>query len=269
MQAKAKSWFRPLARAGYAARGLIYLVIGFLAALAAFGSGETVDTRGALDRLLSSGAGTGLAVVLVVGLFSYALWRLIQSVFDTDDHGTDAKGLAIRGGLLVSGFVYAALGLYAASLARGAGGGGGGGFAESFAGVVGSRLAAAIIAAAFAGAGIAHIIKAVRGTYERHLQASKTAMRVIHPVARTGLVARGAVFLVLAFLFGWRAATASGESSPGSREALEFIQQLPFGGWLLALTGLGLVAFAAYSFTEAIYRRINVEDASAPASVSA
>jgi hypothetical protein len=103
-------------------------------------------------------------------------------------------------------------------------------------------------------------VKAWRKGYEKHIEADEAKMRVIHPIARAGLVARGAVFFVLAFLFGRRALSGGGGDA-GSREALEYVQSLPAGWLLLALMGLGLIAFALYSFVEAFYRRINVEDA--------
>ncbi|WP_439604707.1 DUF1206 domain-containing protein [Shinella sp.] len=260
MQA-AREWFRPMARAGYASRGVIYLVIGFFAALAAIGSGEAMGSRDALETLLSSGFGGVIAYALVAGLVFYAAWRFVQSGFDTDDHGTDAKGLAIRGGLAVSGITYLALAFYTFSRTRGASGGGeGGGFADTMAGFVGASLTSTILACVLAGAGVSHFIKAWRKGYEKHIEADATKMRMIHPIARTGLVARGSIFLVLAFLFA-RRALAGGSGDAGSREALEYVQSLPAGGLLLALMGIGLIAFALYSFIEAAYRRINVEDA--------
>jgi hypothetical protein len=144
-----RGWFRPLARAGYAARGLIYIVIGFFAALAAIGSGEAMGSKDALMVLLSSGAGSALAYALIAGLAFYALWRLIQAGFDTDNHGREAKGLAIRSGLLVSGIVYATLASYSWSLASGGGGGDNGeGWAEMLASFVGARWVAAGLAVA-------------------------------------------------------------------------------------------------------------------------
>lgn len=263
MKSGAKQWFKPLARAGYASRGVIYVVIGFFAVLAAFGAGQPMDTQGALGTLLLSPVGGVLAYVLVAGLTFYSVWRLVQAGFDTDNHGTGAKGLAIRTGLLVSGLVYLTLAFYTWSLMRGAAEAGeGGGFAEGLAGLIGSRWAAAVLALAFVAVGVAHVVKALREKYAEHIEADRRKMRVIHPIAKTGLIARGAVFLVVAFLFALRAARTGGSGdTPGSREALQYIQSLPAGGWLLAATGLGLIAFALYSFTEAIYRRINVEDA--------
>ena len=260
----AKDWFRPLARLGYAARGLIYLVIGFFAALAAVGSGRTMGTEGALQTLMGTTAGSVLTWVLTLGLVSYALWRLIQGIFDTDDHGTGAKGLAVRGGLVAAAFTYGALALYTFSAARGASssGGGGGDFAQTLAGFVGSRWAATIIGIVLIGVAFAHFYKAVKERYAPHFAAGPDRMRIIHPIAKTGLIARGTVFGVAGFMLGlsaWRG--NSDNETPGSREALQYIQSLPGGAWLLAATGLGLIAFAAYSFLEAAYRRINVEEA--------
>lgn len=259
-----RQWFKPFARAGYASRGLVYAVIGLFALLAAFGSRENVGSRDALATLLGSPAGDVLPLALILGMISYMAWRFIQALFDTDGHGTGAKGLAVRGGLLASGLTYAVLALYTFGLWNGSSGGGTGEAITTFVtGIVGSRVVALVLTAIFAGVGIAHIVKAVRRGYIRHFVAPASAMRYIHPVARAGLAARGAVFLILAFLFFYRGLSAGGDggSTPGIEDVLEFIQSFPAGWLLLGLMGLGLLAFAAYSFLEAAWRRINIEDA--------
>ena len=258
MANKVKNWLRPLARVGYAARGMIYAVIGFFAALAAVGSGETMSSRDALSVLLSGTGGSIVAYVLIGGLVFYSLWRFIQAGFDTDNHGAGAKGLAIRGGLLVSGITYGLLASYSWSLASGDDGGGGTGWADTLASIVGGRWVAAALAIALAGAGVAHVIKAIRKRYARHIEADDNTMSVIHPIAKTGLIARGTVFLVLAFLLATRSVRGGEEAS--SKAALDFVQGLPLGWLLLSMIGIGLIAFSAYSFAEAIYRRIDLED---------
>lgn len=250
-------WF---ARAGYAARGLIYLVIAVFALLAAFGAGQPAGTRDALSTLLSNPAGGAIAYALAAGLLFYSLWRFTQALFDTDRHGTGLKALAIRGGLLASGVTYLTLAFYAFSLRRGASEDDSGGFAEMLTAVAGARWAATGLAIVLAGVGIAHFVKAVQERYEDHFEAGEKAMRFIHPVAKTGLIARGTVFLVLAFLSALRAWRGGGGEEPSSKEALEFVQQLPAGGWLLAAMGAGLAAFALYSLVEARYRRINLTE---------
>ncbi len=258
-------WF---ARAGYAARGLVYLVIGVLAFLAITGAGEPAGTRDALSTLMSAPAGYLIAYVLAAGLLFYSLWRFTQSILDTDSHGHDAKGLAIRAGLLVSGLSYLALAGYAVSLRLGSGsqggggsGGGGDGYASMFSQFVGNHWTAGIIALVLAGVGVAHFIKALGERYAEHLLAEADKMAFIDPIAKTGLIARGIVFFILAFLFGMRAWRGEEAESAGSERALQFIQGLPLGGYLLAAMGAGLICFALYSFVEAWYRRVNLSEA--------
>lgn len=253
----------PFARAGYAARGLIYTIIGFFAVLSAFGNGDKKDAHGALQTILQQSAGDLLAWVLMIGLASYALWRLTQALLDMDNHGTDAKGLAIRAGLLGSAGVYAALTIYTFALWRGSAGDSGGAgsshLATALAGFVGSRVIAWVLAIVFVVVGIAHVVKAVKERYARFFDAGSDKMRIIHPVAKTGLIARGIVFWVVAVLFVYRGVSVGeGSKNPGIGAALEFIQGLPAGTILLFLTGIGLLCFATYSFAEAIWRRIDL-----------
>ncbi len=251
----------PFARVGYAARGLIYAVIGIFAVLSAFGNGEKKDSHGALQTIMQHTAGNILAWALMIGLLSYALWRLAQSILDTDNHGSDAKGLAIRAGLLASAGTYSALLVYTFALWNGtqSSSGGRSQLAASLAGFVGTRVIAWALVAVFVGVGAAHIFKAVKKRYARYFDASPRVMEIVHPVARTGLVARGLVFFVIAVLFFYRGVSVGGGGgNPGLAAALGFIQGLPAGHVLLAATGLGLLAFSAYSFSEAVWRRIRL-----------
>jgi hypothetical protein len=268
-----RGWFKPFARTGYAARGLIYTVISFFAILAAIGSGEEMGSREALQTILGSAAGDASALILLVAMVSYVVWRLIQSIFDTDRHGLGLKGAAIRGGLLASAGTYVILAVYTFGLWQDSSGGSGGSnlgeqITDALAGFFGSQVIALVLTVVFFGVGVAHIVKAYKRGYARHFEAPPEAMRFIHPVSRTGLVARGLAFVVVGVLFFSRGLSAAndGSSTPGVEDALSYVQQLPFGGLLLGAMGVGLAAFALYSFLQAIWRRINVEDADVPGS---
>ncbi len=81
------------ARAGYASRGIVYVIVGGLAVFAAFGEGgSTTDSRGALYTVLTAPFGKALLATLAAGLLYYAAWRLVQAVLEADCHGTSAKG---------------------------------------------------------------------------------------------------------------------------------------------------------------------------------
>jgi hypothetical protein len=258
-----RPWIKPMARIGYAARGVVYIVIGWLALLSAIGGGggETTDSKGALETLMSSGPGVAVAAILILGLLSYALWRIIQAALDPDSHGTSAKGAAIRVGLLISGLTYLGLTAYTFSLWRGSASGGGegaGAFSQWVTGIVGGQIAAFALAAIFAGVAVAHFVKAWRRGYEKYLDLDGDTKSKIAPVAMAGLVARGAIFLVIAVLLFYRGTIAGDGGQPGTEDALNFIRDLPGGRLLLIATAVGLIAFALYSFAEAVWRRVEV-----------
>ncbi len=78
---QARPWIVLLARLGYAARGIVYLMIGSLAALAAFhAGGKTTNSGGILVQVFIQPMGGVLLAVLALGLAGYGLWRLVPTV---------------------------------------------------------------------------------------------------------------------------------------------------------------------------------------------
>src|SRR5215216_1281559 len=77
-----------LGRFGYAAKGVVYILIGFLALQAALGQGgETTNQQGVLAHVAAAPFGQVLLAVLMLGLFGYAVWRIVQAAVDTDGKG--------------------------------------------------------------------------------------------------------------------------------------------------------------------------------------
>lgn len=256
----------PVARAGYAARGVVYLIVGVLAVYAAFGRGETTGSRGAMSSLLQQPFGRVLVWAMVVGLFAFGVWRLVQALFDPDHHGTSAKGLGVRAGLLASSVVYAALGTFTLGLVSVWGSDGGGDPTGPWLAAIaragwGQAMAWALVLVLVVVAG-AHFVKGWKAHFERYFDAPEERMRIIRPISRIGLIARGVTFLILAFLV-WRGGLAFGERGadpqpPGLADALVAVQGWPAGWAILAVIALGLIAFGVYSLAEAVWRRIIV-----------
>ncbi|WP_420407064.1 DUF1206 domain-containing protein [Hoeflea sp.] len=257
-----RDWFKPFARLGYGARGLVYLVIAFFVLSASVTAGSSGDAKSAIRFLTQSRISEVLTPLLIVSLAGYSLWRLVQAVFDTDHHGTSAVGLGTRIGLVGSAVSYGFLLLYSFSLWRGSGSSGdSGGFAEIAASFLGATPVSLILASIFLVVGGAHFYKAATRKYRDHIKASDKATAWIDIAAIGGLVSRGLIFFIIAFLFYRSGLSAGGDDQAGTGDALDFIAGLPFGNWLLAAMGIGLFLFSLYSFAEAIWRRINVEDA--------
>src|SRR5688500_895726 len=98
--------FRWLVRLGFAARGLVYVLLGMLAL-----SAERPDSRpeGAFDLLQDAPLGPPILYLAALGLVGYALFRLASLLFDIENHGTSGKGVAHRIGHGASGIAHLAL----------------------------------------------------------------------------------------------------------------------------------------------------------------
>src|SRR5699024_11212414 len=90
-----------IARLGYAARGVVYLTVGYLIANAALELEEAEDVRETLHAINSQPYGSYLLLGLAAGLAAYAFWRLLQSLLDVDGHGHGFRALILRAALVV------------------------------------------------------------------------------------------------------------------------------------------------------------------------
>jgi Domain of Unknown Function (DUF1206) len=258
-------WVEPLARLGYAARGAVYSLVGILAIQTAFGArgNQQTDTRSALQWVAEQS--TALLWLLALGLFGYALWRVVQGVLDPENKGSDPKGLAVRAGMVVSGLIYGGLAMAAVRMASGSGdasggsGGGTQGFTADLMTKPFGRWLVAIAGIAVIISGLTQIRDGWTEKFRKHLKEQEmdpTEQRLAVRTGKLGLIARGIVFL----LSGWFLIRAALQFNPaearGLGGALETLASQPAGSWLLGLVALGLIAFGAYSILLARYRRI-------------
>ncbi|BDA85523.1 membrane protein [Aureimonas sp. SA4125] len=258
---RASGFLEGAARIGYTARGLVYLVIGYFAFKAAYATGRTMDSKDAVRTVFGTTGGSILLLVLVAALVAFVVWRLLQAGFDLDHHGTGAKGLAVRAGLVGSAFSYGTLALFAALLLVGSRSEGGGFLDEALARTYAAgygQIATYAIAALMTGVGAAHVAKGVTAGFEKYMQLPQDK-RWMKTVFQAGLIARGLTFLLLAFLLVTGAASYAEGDKPGLATALDALAGWSYGWVYLAATGLGLAAFGLYALAQARYRRINTD----------
>lgn len=252
-----------LARLGYAAKGVVYVIIGIIAADAALTPAEQVEgSSGALGTILRQPFGKVLLAVVALGLAGYVLWKVVQAVMDPEHKGGDAKGLAARAGYVISAVLYGALTLEAVRLLRGTGGGGGNG-AQHWTAVVMDkpfgRAAIGLVGAGIAAFGVYELVKAFKGDLTKKLNLEGSAVatrRRVVGLGRAGLAARGVVFCITGWLVVKAAMQYDASEAQGLQGSLVALREAAYGPWLLGLVALGLIAYGIYQLVKARYRVI-------------
>jgi hypothetical protein len=257
-----RPWLPYVARAGYASRGVVYLLVGGLAILSALGQrgGESADQKDALGALLNAPAGVVLLGALALGLLCFAVWRTIQAVLNVDGHEHNAKGFFARAGLFVSALTHLALAIAAARIAWGSGGGGEE-QSRSWTAWLMSQPAGPWLVAGVGVAmlitGIAHGVKAVKRKWEQKFDLDAATLERLRPMFMFGLIARGFVFVVIAVFFLYAAWTYDPSQAGGLADVFNTVRRQPFGATLLGLLAAGLFAFGMYGLAQARYRRVH------------
>lgn len=264
---ESKEWVEKLARFGYAVRGVVYLVVGGLAVQAALGTGgATVGSKGALSWIVTEPYGKVLLGIVALGLFSYALWRFVQAIFDPESKGSDTKGMITRAAYFVIGFTHAGLGVAAVRLVTGAGSGSGSGSQEQWTARLMSQpfgqwlvvLAGLIVI----GAALYELYMAISGKYEDRLKTSQMSAKetkVMRIVGRIGYLAHFVTIGLIGTFLVQAGLTYDPQKAGGLGEALGTIQSEPYGPWLLGVVAIGLLSYGIFSFAVAKYRRIVVQ----------
>jgi hypothetical protein len=257
-------WTERLARIGYAAKGVVYIVIGALATMAALGiGGEATGARGAMRSLARQPFGRVMLSIVAFGLVAYVIWRWVQAVTDADDKGTKAKGIALRLGYAGSGFIYAGLALSAARIVFGARDDGRPSAAQSWTATVMSfpygNWLVILAALGIMGYGVYQCYKGYSAKFRKRLKTGEMSERGMLWATRSGrfgFIARGIVFLIVGGFLIQAAWYYDSSKAKGLDGTLQNLIQQPFGPWLLGGVALGLVAYGLYMLIEARYRRI-------------
>lgn len=260
------SWVHKAARAGFATKGVLYLILGGLTLSAIFGRGHSIpQNQQSVMREIGEQPqpfGEGLLVLTAAGLFAYAVFRFLQAAVDIDNKGKSKKALIKRVGYAVSGLLHAGLGVTALQLLGNARPGSTKTtVAKVLAEPAGSWLVG--IGGAFIIVfGMVQLKKAVTLSFERDLKTYKMTAEersVVRALGRAGLAARGIVFPIIGY-FLIEAALASDASK--AKNIGGAMAQLTRGGGgigLLAVVAAGLAAFGIFQLAVAKYRRIPAE----------
>lgn len=241
-----------LARVGFAVSGLLHFLVGAIAIRLAMGGSGNADFSGAVSELASQPAGPFLLWASFAACAALALWQASDAVFDynrlptKDKVGKKAKAAAQT-------VVFAGLAVTLASFAMGTGSGGDNQQSASDLTVAvmkapGGRALLVLVGLGVAITGIIYGIRGIKKTFEKHLTmpVSNSARTAVSALGVAGYVAKGIVLLLTGMLITIATLQAHPDESTGLDGGLRALREQPFGVYLLAAVGAGLICYGVF-----------------------
>ncbi|MBA2736355.1 MAG: DUF1206 domain-containing protein [Pyrinomonadaceae bacterium] len=260
---EARPWVIRLGRLGFAAIGIVYILVGILAAQAAIGAkAAKYDAQGVLYYIAHLPFGQIMLVAVAVGLVCHALWRLTQALMDTDRKGSEAKGVVVRAGFVGIALFYFGLAFSAVKIVLGA---------RNDSGFWAQSWTAWLLAQPFGQWLVALVgaIITISGVYFFY-QAYSTKFRdtlLFREMSerqeiwgtrfgRFGFAARGVVFCIIGFFLAFAAWHSDAGETRDFGAALRVIEQQSYGAWLLGVVAVGLFSYGIFMLFLTMYRRM-------------
>lgn len=253
------SW---LARLGLAARGSIYLLIGWLALLVAAGNDHSeADQRGAMQAVANHTGGFILLWAIAIGLSGYALWRFSEAAVGV---AGDGRRWGPRLQSLARGSIYAAFAVTAFSVlveAHSAGNSQASQQQTLTAEVMshsGGRVLIGLIGAVLTVMGLVQIVEGAKRTFKKKFVLAEMRpgqRRVVWFLGAVGTAARGVAFGLTGLFFVVAAWTHNSNDARGLDGALKATAGSSVGRVLVVVVGIGLIMFGLYGYAESRWRR--------------
>ncbi len=260
-----------IGRAGWLAKGVVYIVAGVLALLiAAKASGWSraksapngeASPTGALKTVAHVTGGSLLLVVLAAGMLLYAAWRVVSAIMPG---GTDAKAVAKRIGYVISAVIYTTFAVTAIALARTAAASpNGNSKVESLSGRVmghvGGRVVIGAIGVVVLAAGLYRIGKGIKQDVNDELDLGGLSRRRLAWTERLGIVGevgRGIGIGLIGFFLLRAAITYDPQQATGLDGALRLLAVESWGLVVVVAVGAGFVAYGLFCSTTFTHRRL-------------
>ncbi|GAA3951922.1 DUF1206 domain-containing protein [Actinomadura viridis] len=255
-------WFHLLSRVGLAARGVIYLVVGWLAVQIVLGNGgHEADQRGALETVVANPGGIVAVWLVAAGFAGLVLWQFAEARYGRPvpgGHKAHNRAFAFGRGLIYLVGFAGTLGF-----AIGVGGKSGDQQSQAFTARAmaepGGRWLVLAVGAGFMAVGTVAIVNAVRRAFLEEFDTARmpaAARRAVVPLGVVGNCARGLVLGGVGVFLGYAAVDFDPRKAKGLDGTLREFAATPAGPWLLAAVAGGLAVFGIYAFFEARWRKV-------------
>lgn len=252
---------RALGRAGFVARGVVYLLIGWITLLIAVQhKALAADRSGALELIAGQPLGSVLLWFLVAGFGGMALWRLSQAIYPLPGK----RGAGSRAASLLRAALYAVacVSTLSFTVTRRPSGSTNQTSRDFTAGAMahpGGQVLVALVGSALIIGGLALAWRGVNRSFAKDLKPGTMSAAKRRWVLRLGMVGNIARGILIAAVGGFMldaAVSFDPARAKGVDAALRSFAAASYGPVLLVLMAIGLAAFGLYSWGEARWRKL-------------
>jgi hypothetical protein len=254
-----KPLFQVVARIGYAARGLVYSIVGLVAISVAFGIRNTaLSLTSVLQELLGQPLGTIVVWGIAAGMVCCAFWRLAQGLLDADRLGSGRRAVFRRIAYVLSSLAYFGLAALAIGVAFQVPPSGSSprGWAAWIIGWPLGPLALGLIGTGFLGLAATTALRAYRAPFKQEFELRSSIAKWLVPMGRAGHSARSIIFLIIGYFLISSAVHSNVREVRDMAGALNALQGQQFGMVLYTAVAAGLSLFGVFEFIQAFFRKV-------------
>lgn len=251
---------------GFYTKGFLFIVIGILALMVAFGQrgGELTDPTGALTVVAQFTFGKVLLIVFIVGAVSHGIWNILRGAADVDNAGKNWQGIVRRCIAVGTGIFYLFLAWSAWTIITTANvavqnGGVQKSITAIFLALPLGAVLVFLIGLSVIGAGFNECYRGVTGKFKedfRLYEMKGTKRRIVGVLGALSFTARAVIYGLMGYFFIVAAIYADANEAVGIDGALLLLARTDYGKSLLFLAAVGLLCHGILSLYEARYRRI-------------
>lgn len=262
-EAESSTVFEGMARAGYAANGIIHVLIGVIVLVLATGGDGEGDQAGALKAVAGAPAGFVALWLIAVGLWALAVWRAAEGLLARDRTG-DAEGAARKWGRRLAewgqALVFAVLGVISAAVAMGARPNGeeaAEGASQVLLRIWGGSIVLGLIGLGIGIGGISFVVMGVRRSFRNRIRIPDGKLgRGITVLGIVGFVAKGIALIIVGVLLVVAAVGTDSDAAGGLDGAVDALLDLFLGPALAWMVGLGFIAYGIFTVARARFARM-------------
>ncbi|SMO91228.1 DUF1206 domain-containing protein [Gracilimonas mengyeensis] len=253
-----------IARTGYITKGIVYFFVGLFAVQAAIGvSAAASGTKQTIQEFIYRPFGDIILYVCMAGLFAHAVWRILQAIKDPEERGSGAGVMFFRLIDFLTGCLYISLSYACWQILQGLQTQSSDKNTEVWVGKIlvlpFGKWLVLFCALVIVVAGLYQFYSAAIASFDYSFEDTKMSekeKKMLRTLGQIGISAWGVVYCMVGFLFYQAAMQFDADEAGGLSDALNALQEQPFGVWILGATAGGLLIYGIYLLILSYYHKI-------------